>query len=410
MGEEFERGLNVWTIGISGCTSSGKTVLALLLSEIFAPFSPPPQHRSDGSLQVGDLETQLIEGICTVPSTSIIHQDAFFLPKADCPWVTFDCTQAEKPYIQASIRNIDENTAYSYSWSGRNLLSSESIRIIGPNTDCREAVNFKSLLCRVQSAQSGCLVPEIKAAFKAEDADRQKLTEDHADLIRVMREKVASFCRLKTAMNGAKQASYVESNGQRTAELTYSHWIFVEGFLLFSKDVTSNDVDREVGEDETDGSDEDLYAEIDERFKPAVKDEVKRLKAESKQTNQERAIAKQALMNTFDIKLFLPTSKEVAKQRRLARPPYVDEPIRRRKLGQMWKTEGYFDEVVWRGYEKDFDWLLTKAEQIEVDGVFVRAVDASVNDTVHWAVEVILGMLGSKSQKQQYWSSKPNQA
>ncbi|PQE03583.1 hypothetical protein CJF31_00010135 [Rutstroemia sp. NJR-2017a BVV2] len=391
----MERSLDVWTIGISGCTSSGKTVLALLLSEIFAPFSPSPQRRFDGSRQAGNSEKPPIEERSTIPSTSTIHQDAFFLPKALCPLVSFHSTPGEKPYIRASIQKIDENATYFYSWSGLNLQSSESIRIIGPNTDCREAVNFKSLLSSVQSTQSGCLVPELKPSFKGEDADRQKLAEDHADLIHIMREKVASFCRPQTAMNGETQVSYGESKGQKTAELTYSHWIFVEGFLLFSKDVTSNDVDWE---EETDESDEDLYAEVDERLKPAVKDEVKRLKAEAKQVSQEGAIAKRTLMNTFDIKLFLPTSKEVAKKRRLTRLPYVDEPIGRRKLGQMWKTEGYFEDVVWRGYEKDFDWLLTKAGQREVNGVFVRAVDASIKDTVHWAVEVILGVLRSKLQ------------
>jgi hypothetical protein len=396
MGEELERGLNVWTIAISGCTSSGKTVLALLLSEIFAPFSSSPQHRLDGSLHPGLSEIQPIEGRSTIPSTSTIHQDAFFLPKALCPLVSFNSTPAEKPYIRASIQDIDENATYSYSWSGLHLHSSESIRIIGPNTDCQEAVDFRSLLHRVRRAQSGALEPELKPAFKAEDADRQTLAHEHAYLIRIMREKVASFCRSQSTLNGETQTSYSESKGQKTAELTYSHWVFVEGFLLFSKDVNPNDVDRE---DETDESDEEHYAEVAESLKPAVKDEVKRLKAELKQLNQEGAVAKRALMNTFDIKLFLPTSKEIAKQRRMTRPPYVDEPIGRRKPGQMWKTEGYFEDVVWRGYEKDFDWLLTKAGRDEVNGVFVRAADSSVEDTVHWAVEVILGVLRAKSQK-----------
>ncbi|KAM3068207.1 ribosylnicotinamide kinase [Clarireedia jacksonii] len=351
MGKELQAGSNVLTIAISGCTSSGKTVLAFLLSKIFARYSP---------------------------STSTIHQDAFFLPKSCCPLVSFYSTSAEAEYVRKPIQG-NENALYG----------NEPIGIVGPNTDCLEAVDFKSLLNSVQRAQRGVLEPELKPAFKSEDANPQKLAEEYAQLISSMGEKVASFFRTQTASSGETQVSYADSKGQETEMLTKVRWLFVEGFLLFSKDVAPDDVDSE---DENNKSDKQYCAEVEESLKPVVEDESKRIK--------EGVIAKQNLTNTFDIKLFLPTSKGVAKKRRMERKPYLDESKGGgRKPGQMWKTEGYFEDVVWPGYEKDFGWLLTKAGQDVVDGVYVRAVDASIDNTVRWAVKVILEFLRSRSQE-----------
>jgi len=47
------------------------------------------------------------------------------------------------------------------------------------------------------------------------------------------------------------------------------------------------------------------------------------------------------------IKLFLPTSKATAKTRRFRRLEYMDPPSGSRFSAQGWKTEGYFENVVW---------------------------------------------------------------
>jgi hypothetical protein len=109
-----------------------------------------------------------------------------------------------------------------------------------------------------------------------------------------------------------------------------------------------------------------------------------------------------ALMYNFDIKLFLPTSKDKAKARRFSRNPYIDYPLGGRLGGQHWKTEGYFDGVAWRNYEKLHAWLLSndtdrpgdeelRGEHSKNGDVHVRGIDAGVEDTLRWAVNVILG-------------------
>lgn len=119
-----------------------------------------------------------------------------------------------------------------------------------------------------------------------------------------------------------------------------------------------------------------------------------------------------ALMDFFDIKLFLPTSKSVAKARRFSRKPYIDPPVGNRIEGQYWKTEGYFENVVWPNYEKSHGWLFNIGKEgassgpscaaeygsdkssaqfyWKKDDVHIRETDAGVEETLSWAVDVIL--------------------
>jgi hypothetical protein len=116
--------------------------------------------------------------------------------------------------------------------------------------------------------------------------------------------------------------------------------------------------------------------------------------------------SKQELMKLFDIKLFLPTSYEVAKARRFSRTPYMDPPHGTRQLGEMWKTEQYFNNVAWANYvnESAFMFENNNVEKVpfsfnmqQKGGVFMTpTIDASVEETVKWAVNVILCEIGQK--------------
>jgi hypothetical protein len=40
----------------------------------------------------------------------------------------------------------------------------------------------------------------------------------------------------------------------------------------------------------------------------------------------------------------------------------MDPPRSQRILGQGWKTEGYFEDIVWKNSEKEQGWLLDEKE------------------------------------------------
>lgn len=364
------------TVAISGCTSSGKTTLALILSEIFS--SPTTKHStSNESLHIPK-ENNLGDAKATRPFTTIIHQDAFFIPKADCPLVQFNSASNDKHFIKESLAQNNENPVYFYARTGTN--GEENVQITGPNTDCMEAVNFGNLLRMVQAAQANNYDPEICGRYK-DDADKKKLIEQYSEVIESMRRRIRENLALEAG------------NHMRNDLVSGYHygWVFVEGFLLFSKALPSDDKSLWL---DASSEVEDRCAERSENVRQEFKKEAALKGSKPTREKEENAMAKAALMQEFDIKLFLPTSKEVAKERRLSRFPYIDFPAGGRCSGQMWKSEGYFEEVVWKGYEDSFGWLLRETGKENVDGVFVRtAVDDTVENTVYWAVDIILQFL-----------------
>ncbi|KAF7893400.1 uncharacterized protein EAF02_000938 [Botrytis sinoallii] len=243
-----------------------------------------------------------------------------------------------------------------------------------------EAVNFSNLLRMVQAAQANTPESEICVQYK-DDADKKKLIEQYSGVIESMRRRVREC--LAVGIGNHMRNDVV-------ADYNYG-WVFVEGFLLFSKTLPSDD--RSTWLDAS-SEVEDRCAGRSENVRQKFEKEAALKEDSMMRTKEKMVVAKAALMQEFDIKLFLPTSKEVAKERRLSRFPYIDFPAGGRCPGQMWKSEGYFEEVVWKGYEDSFGWLLREAGKENVDGVFVRTtVDDTVENTVYWAVDVILQFL-----------------
>lgn len=102
---------------------------------------------------------------------------------------------------------------------------------------------------------------------------------------------------------------------------------------------------------------------------------------------------------TMDIKLFLRVSYAKAKARREARSGYVT-------LEGFWEDPpGYVDKIVWPNYVQDHEWMF---EDGDVEGRFGEGVlertgircqegevDADMERTLKWAVEILMEMLPS---------------
>ncbi|KAK6613734.1 Nicotinamide riboside kinase [Botrytis cinerea] len=350
------------TVAISGCSSSGKTTLALLLSEI---FSSSPTEKDSTCIKSPRISEENNPGNAQArhPFTTTIHQDSFFIPKADCPLVQFNSAPSDGHFIKESLAQKNDNPVYFYARDDAN--GKANVQITGPNTDCMEAINFGNLLRKVQATKTNNAEPEKDAQFK-DDADKKKLLEQYSEMIESMRKKVRECLALVTVNHALGNGTVAD----------YNHgWVFMHP----QKSKTA----VQGGQKNFDKNSK----------KDAALKENKNMRAK-----EEIVLANAALTQEFDIKLFLPTSKGVAKERRLSRLPYIDFPAGGRYPGQMWKSEGYFEGVVWKGYEDSFDWLLKETGKENVDGVFVRTtVDDTIENTVYWAVEIILQFLKAGS-------------
>ena len=102
-----------------------------------------------------------------------------------------------------------------------------------------------------------------------------------------------------------------------------------------------------------------------------------------------------AIMERLDIKLFFRLSKKVAKERRMSRQGYGIEA----KPDEFWKTEDYFEKIVWMNYSQQHgSFLLNHDVEGDVDesvceseGIQVKpAMDRSVEECLTWALERIV--------------------
>jgi hypothetical protein len=93
----------------------------------------------------------------------------------------------------------------------------------------------------------------------------------------------------------------------------------------------------------------------------------------------------------FRLKLFLPIKEAVAKQRRFKRSRYIDPPLGQQQLGQVWKTEGYFD-VVWKNHELNHSWISGKDL---LNGIETLIVDVNLVDLIRHIISKILETLNS---------------
>ena len=100
------------------------------------------------------------------------------------------------------------------------------------------------------------------------------------------------------------------------------------------------------------------------------------------------------LRELLDIKLFLRTTKEIARARRFEKPDYAGE----RAEGEFWKTEEYFHRVAWPNYVEEHSPLFKSADVegaplldlCENLGIIMQPqLEMSIEDTLRWAASSI---------------------
>ncbi|KAG4443896.1 hypothetical protein IFR05_000662 [Cadophora sp. M221] len=423
-----------FVVAISGCSSAGKSVLAKILSTVFSTTSIIPDTNEASHHK----------------KTIMISQDDFFQPKALQPLITFLSCPSDSHFMERSIQN-DEQGMYFIAFSGtrpdhppESLLictngsrhtqrtdsfdstNSDASRAIegghrpryqvtGPMTDCDQALNFVGLVEAINDVKStGQLTDYTKRFYYEKDMDEFSI------LIGEMKEKVSGWIKEQVVLNAearfggcvvrgpiendGKNGIADEGNGKETLR---PQFVFVEGFLLLAPSAPSNnkkvfDVSAEKVKIEKYTTHlETLSAELLAKHNIDAEIEGERDVIES-QLWATNLAAKNHLQGLFDVKLFLNTSKSEAKRRRFERVIYTDAPAGGRLPGQMWKSEGYFEEAVWKGFENGYSWLL-KSEAVQGEGnnlatengVFVEPVqDADIKVCVEWAVDVLLAEMG----------------
>lgn len=288
--------------------------------------------------------------------------------------------------ILESLKTRSKNPLYKYTYEALAGDGDPKRWVVrGPNSDCPEAIDFRPLLKDVKTLKKGswCRTAELngyrahvrkenaKPVGSGSDYERMGIRDGDIGL------EDAGLCRLEGLMGEYGVGEYddlVRCEQRRVSKALYKaekeDWgfLFTEGFLLFIPPATSS------ASDSTSKADAELFK------------------------------MRQKLMNLFDVKLFLPATKEDAKARRFARRQYTDEesskyfgPLKTgmRLPGQMWKSEGYFEDVAWDGYCKEYKWLLEDGKGWEngVDVWWDGLKGEEIEAAVKWAVGVILEKL-----------------
>ena len=376
----------------------------------------------------------------------VIHEDAFFLSKSACPLVTFTTTPADVPFVEQTLADDSVGT-YIISWAGNRIGAHQNAskeindsskgdkdidgvgqadgwkavwKITGCDTDCWSALDIPTFITTIKEVRETgkCLSLTGRYAREAtllpgrliSAAEQKVILDDNADLVSEMKETVKNWTKEQAIANaecrfqGLNTQGVIETGTGK--EALPRAMCLIEGFLLFLRPVT------ETPSSESSDSDKDNKLPVpqnnlgDEKGTPEERTAFDIHGTQVAAYGKINAVAKTNLMENFDIKLFLPTSKQQAKKRRFDRHPYIDAPNGERLPGQMWKTDGYFDDIAWGNHIKEHKWLMedgnlegsmeSSAEAVRA-GVHIRPkLDADLEDTVRWVVDVILGELGRK--------------
>ena len=348
--------------------------------------------------------------------------------------------------------NLSVDTTFSIASTlhegGRNKV----FTISGPDTDCDEAVNFARMFEALANASKseisivskamGTMTFESKSDTESEAGgvalssttseqsseggaelfQKQRHIEDlapphshinmditalklkYADLIKQMRAKVGEFLG----------QSRSPSSPCHTDSVNLPKIQIIEAFLLFS-------VPSTILSSDSDTSRISRLLTVFHTFLLKLEDNSAKLAQkghigedyENERTQIEQhiqainSICKRGMMDHFSCKLWLTTSEKAANERRFTRPAYIDiKDGGLREPGQMWKTEGYFEQVAWKRHLEKHEWLVGENEgDGELgrykDGIHIRAEDLGVEGTVRWAVGAVLEEMGKLMKREQ---------
>ena len=108
----------------------------------------------------------------------------------------------------------------------------------------------------------------------------------------------------------------------------------------------------------------------------------------------------------LDIRLFLRISHDLAKSRRMSRLGYGSDDAQPGEL-EFWKTEEYFEKMVWRNYKSEHAAFFQDGDVEGVPdmrtcadaGVVIQpAIDAAAKETLRWMTDAVIGSLKGQSQ------------
>jgi uridine kinase len=291
------------TIIISGCATSGKTTLAHILAGLFSSTTSKP-------LEDPNAEEKNKENKDTAATKVIlVHQEDFRLPRENCPlteWFEHD------PPIYAGDHPQDAQLNDSY-WAAAveanigvspHLMESRGDirfpadfkpmpRMVindGSNMDCRMSIDWPTFFAR---ANRGMMNNDGDKGVMATEEGR-KLVKEYMD------QMDANFVnRLKSLIR-----KFIVDQTSRNSKCGFKGRAVVNGAI------------------------QDIF--IMEGPLLCI-----------------LGVGTEKLMDHCDVKIFLPTSKGVAINRRLNRLEENGEAYERDKAGGVGITEGYFEGVVW---------------------------------------------------------------
>jgi hypothetical protein len=240
-------------------------------------------------------------------------------------------------------------------------------------------------------------IEDLAPPYPHLNIDMPALKAQHADLISEMKKKVQDFL----------VQSFQSSSCHTTpTNVALPKIVIIESFLLFSSPNSISPSDSNPNVTRLLGifhsflqKLEDLSTKLAEKGDIDQELENEREYIE-KNIQTINGVCKKGMMECFSCKLWLSTSEEAAKDRRFTRPAYIDtKDGGLREPGQMWKTEGYFDQVVCKNHAEKHEWLVRENEgNGELgrykEGIHIRAEDLGVEGTVRWAVGAVLDEMG----------------
>lgn len=104
------------------------------------------------------------------------------------------------------------------------------------------------------------------------------------------------------------------------------------------------------------------------------------------------------VLTRLDGKLFIRLDHQEARRRRLTRPSYGNQA----QDGEFWKTENYFEKIVWRNYVEQHAHLfedgnvegsIDKKVCREKEIVVQEPMNMEIVQTLSWAVDVVISLL-----------------
>lgn len=279
-------------VGIAGSSSSGKTTLSLLLSEVFTAVQSPIHGRIDE------------------PTVLTISQDDYFLSKDACPLTTFT------PRLPADAFVVDGQTR----------------QITTADTDCLASIDWQRLLRDVDAFLQG-----VKVAASQDDGETAHQAELRTyrknmtclapylllvqDMACAIRQRVEEQVQLNEQAAFAGKYFRADSLGRPTLACQIG---VVEGFLLFAREA----------------------ARIPLTEKQNGTHKANDVSTAGRRTfNEATRQCQEAILDRLHERLFLVVDKDIAFQRRFSRDAYIDAPDGARLPGQMWRSEGYFEVI-----------------------------------------------------------------